>query len=246
MRMSEEATALADIVRDLRRWVAAAPLRGGGLTRGAFQNEGGSTIPAIRATKAPAEASGADGLDAVRRELGDCRRCPLHATRRNLVFGEGNPAAELVFVGEAPGGDEDREGRPFVGAAGQLLSRIILAMGLERREVYICNVLKCRPPANRTPSPEEIGQCRPFLQRQLEAIRPRVVCTLGAVAAQTLLETSAPLSALRGRFHVLRNRDVMPTYHPAYLLRNEGAKRLVWQDVQLVMKALQGRAGADS
>ena len=180
------------------------------------------------------------GLDAVRELLGDCRRCPLHRTRHNLVFGEGNPKADLVFVGEAPGADEDAQGRPFVGPAGQLLTKIIGAMGLKREEVYICNILKCRPPGNRNPQPEEIAPCEPFLIRQLEAIRPRVICALGTFAAHTLLKSEAPISVLRGRFHSYQGIPLMPTYHPAYLLRNPGAKKQVWEDVQIIMKTLRG------
>jgi uracil-DNA glycosylase family 4 len=179
------------------------------------------------------------GLDAVRELLGDCRRCPLHRTRHSLVFGEGNPKAELVFVGEAPGADEDEQGRPFVGQAGQLLTKIISAMGLKREEVYICNILKCRPPGNRNPQPEEIAPCEPFLIRQLEAIRPRVICALGTFAAHTLLKSEAPISVLRGRFHSYQGIPLMPTYHPAYLLRNPGAKKQVWEDVQVIMKTLK-------
>ena len=179
------------------------------------------------------------GLDAVRELLGDCRRCPLHRTRHTLVFGEGNPEADLVFVGEAPGADEDEQGRPFVGRAGQLLTKIIGAMGLKREEVYICNILKCRPPGNRNPQPEEIAPCEPFLIRQLEAIRPRVICALGTFAAHTLLKSEAPISVLRGRFHSYQGIPLMPTYHPAYLLRNPGAKKQVWEDVQMIMKTLR-------
>ena len=179
------------------------------------------------------------GLDAVRKLLGDCRRCPLHRTRHTLVFGEGNPEADLVFVGEAPGADEDAQGRPFVGRAGQLLTKIIGAMGMKRDEVYICNILKCRPPGNRNPQPEEIAPCEPFLIRQLEAIRPRVICALGTFAAHTLLKSEAPISVLRGRFHSYQGIPLMPTYHPAYLLRNPGAKKQVWEDVQIIMKTLK-------
>lgn len=179
------------------------------------------------------------GLDAVRELLGDCRRCPLHRTRHSLVFGEGNPEADLVFVGEAPGADEDAQGRPFVGRAGQLLTKIIGAMGLKREEVYICNILKCRPPGNRNPQPEEITPCEPFLIRQLEAIRPRVICALGTFAAHALLKSEAPISVLRGRFHSYQGIPLMPTYHPAYLLRNPGAKKQVWEDVRMIMKTFR-------
>lgn len=177
-------------------------------------------------------------LEGVREELGDCRRCPLAASRKNLVFGEGNPQAELVFVGEAPGADEDAQGRPFVGRAGQLLTRIIEAMKLRRSDVYICNILKCRPPGNRNPAPAEIEACEPFLRKQLEVIRPRVICALGTFAAKTLLNTESPITVLRGRFHDYQGIRLMPTYHPAYLLRNQGAKKMVWEDVQMIMHEL--------
>jgi DNA polymerase len=174
----------------------------------------------------------------VREALGDCRRCPLCDTRTNLVFGEGNLNAGLAFVGEAPGADEDIQARPFVGKAGQLLTRIIVAMGLQRQDVYICNILKCRPPENRNPRPEEIAACEPFLIRQLQAIQPKIICALGTFSAHTLLKTDVPISVLRGRFHSYQGIPLMPTYHPAYLLRNPGAKKQVWEDVQKIMKAL--------
>jgi uracil-DNA glycosylase family 4 len=194
---------------------------------------------APEATPAAPIGGNPSGLETVREELGDCRRCPLGALRHRLVFGEGNPRADLVFVGEAPGADEDAQGRPFVGRAGQLLTKIIVAMGLKREEVYICNILKCRPPGNRNPLPDEIAACEPFLIRQLGAIRPRVICALGSFAAHTLLKSEAPISVLRGRFHRYQGIPLMPTYHPAYLLRNPGAKKQVWEDVQAIMKALR-------
>ncbi|HPJ96697.1 MAG TPA: uracil-DNA glycosylase [Syntrophales bacterium] len=178
-------------------------------------------------------------LGDIRADMRDCRRCCLHATRQNLVFGEGNPQTDLVFVGEAPGADEDQQGKPFVGRAGQLLTKIIEAMGLKREQVYICNILKCRPPGNRNPLPEEILACEPFLIRQLEAIGPQVICTLGTFAARTLLKTEAPITVLRGRFHDYHGIPLMPTYHPAYLLRNPSAKKQVWEDVQQIMKRLK-------
>lgn len=174
----------------------------------------------------------------IRADLGDCTRCGLSASRNRIVFGEGAENARLVFVGEGPGFDEDRCGRPFVGAAGQLLTRIIAAMQLTREAVYICNVVKCHPPGNRNPEPEEIRHCLPFLKRQLSVIQPRVLCALGKVAAQTLLDTQAPISRLRGRFHDFMGIAVMPTFHPAYLLRNPEKKREVWEDVQQIMKRL--------
>jgi uracil-DNA glycosylase len=185
-----------------------------------------------------AVAGGRETLEAIREELGECSRCGLGKTRTSLVFGVGNPRARLVFVGEAPGRDEDLRGEPFVGEAGQLLTKIIQAMGFERSEVYICNVLKCRPPNNRNPLPEEIEQCHPFMLRQVKAIGPAVVVALGTFAAQTLLRTREPISRLRGHFHDYHGIPLMPTFHPAFLLRNAGMKREVWEDMQQVMKLL--------
>jgi DNA polymerase len=155
-----------------------------------------------------------------------------------VVFGTGNPQADLVFVGETPGEEEDRQGEPFVGRAGQLLTRIIEAIGLTRDQVYVLNVIKCCPPNNRNPLPDELAACRPILQAQLACLRPRVICALGTFAAQTLLQTEAPLARLRGRFHPLGDIKVMPTYHPAYVLRNPHSKRAVWDDMQRVQRAL--------
>lgn len=178
-------------------------------------------------------------LTAIRDDLGDCTRCPLCRSRTHIVFGEGSPHARMVFVGEGPGFEEDRSGRPFVGPAGQLLTRIIAAMKLTRESVYICNIVKCRPPDNRNPQPDEIRACLPFLKRQLAAIRPRVICALGGVAAATLLGTDTPISRLRGRFHDFMGIPLMPTFHPAYLLRNPDQKRKVWEDIQQIMTRLQ-------
>ena len=168
----------------------------------------------------------------------NCRKCRLHQERTQVVFGSGNPHADLVFVGEAPGQDEDLQGEPFVGPAGQLLSRIIEAMGLTREHVYILNVIKCRPPGNRNPLPDEVASCRPILEAQLASLQPRVICALGTFAAQTLLQTQESISRLRGRFHKLGDIPVMPTYHPAYLLRNPQGKRAVWDDMQQVQQVL--------
>lgn len=184
------------------------------------------------------EISGCDSLENIRRELGDCRRCSLGEKRTNLVFGVGNANADIAFVGEAPGRDEDLRGEPFVGEAGQLLTKIVLAMGLAREDVYICNVLKCRPPNNRNPQPDEIETCEPFLLRQLQAISPKVIVALGTFAAQTLLRTREPISRLRGRFHDYHGIPLMPTFHPAYLLRNPAMKREVWDDMKTVLKKL--------
>ncbi len=191
----------------------------------------------LEATRPPLGAGLA--LPGIRKELGDCRRCRLSRGRLNIVFGEGNERAELVFVGEGPGEDEDKMGRPFVGRAGQLLTRIIAAMGKNREDVYICNVVKCRPPGNRVPSEDEISACEPFLVKQLEVIKPRVICALGASAARTLLKTDTSISLLRGNFHSYQGIPLMPTYHPAYLLRNAGAKKQVWDDMQKIMEKLK-------
>jgi DNA polymerase len=187
---------------------------------------------------APTEAEPAVRLTQLAAVARDCRQCRLHAGRRQVVFGTGNPTAALVFIGEAPGHDEDMQGEPFVGPAGQLLTRIIAAIGLTREQVYMLNVIKCRPPQNRNPQPDEIAACRPILQEQLACLRPRVICALGTFAAQTLLQTEEKISRLRGRFHMLGTIQVMPTYHPAFLLRNAQYKRAVWEDMQLVQRAL--------
>ena len=202
-----------------------------------------SAAPSVAKQPAPTPApaspgAGAAGLKLVRDELGDCQRCKLAAKRTNIVFGVGNPDAPLVFVGEAPGADEDRTGEPFVGAAGQLLTKMIEAMGLAREDVYICNILKCRPPGNRNPEPDEIEQCEPFLKKQLAAIRPRMIVTLGKFAAQCLLRSDAPISKLRGAWKAYEGIPLMPTYHPAFLLRTPSAKREVWADLQEVMREL--------
>ncbi len=167
-----------------------------------------------------------------------CTRCALAAGRTQVVFGSGDPEGRLMLIGEAPGADEDREGLPFVGRAGKLLTDILAAIGLRREEVYIANVLKCRPPGNRDPEEAEIAACRPLLERQIELIAPEIILTLGTFASQTVLHTTEPISALRGRFHDLDGVPVLPTYHPAYLLRTPSAKRPVWEDVKLVGRRL--------
>ena len=179
-----------------------------------------------------------DTLLKVREDLGDCKRCKLHKTRKNIVFADGGPKAELVFVGEGPGADEDAQGLPFVGRAGKLLTQMIEAMGLRRQDVYICNVVKCRPPENRLPEKDEISECSPFLFRQLDVINPKVIVCLGACAAQTLLQTNRGISQFRGQWLDFRGRKLMATYHPAYLLRNPSAKGEVWKDLQKVMAVL--------
>ena len=182
--------------------------------------------------------TGKAGLKVVRDELGDCKRCKLAPSRTNLVYGVGNPDAELVFVGEAPGADEDAKGEPFVGKAGQLLTKMIEAMGYTRDDVYICNVLKCRPPGNRNPEPDEVASCEPFLKRQLAAIRPRMIVALGKFAAQCLLRDDTPITRLRGGFRSYEGIPLMPTLHPAYLLRDPSKKKLAWEDLKAVNAAL--------
>jgi uracil-DNA glycosylase len=179
-----------------------------------------------------------DNLLKVREDLGECTRCKLHRTRKTIVFADGNPKAELIFVGEGPGHDEDVQGLPFVGRAGKLLNQMIEAMGLQRKDVYICNVVKCRPPENRLPERDEIEQCSPFLLRQLDVISPKVIVCLGACAAQTLLQTNRGISHFRGQWLEFRGHRLMATYHPAYLLRNPAAKGEVWKDLQKVMSVL--------
>jgi len=179
-----------------------------------------------------------DTLLKVREDLGECTRCRLHSTRHKIVFGDGNPKAELVFVGEGPGADEDVQGLPFVGRAGKLLTQMIEAMGLQRKDVYICNVVKCRPPGNRQPEEDEVSTCSPFLLRQIDAIAPKVIVCLGAVAAKTLLQTNRGISQFRGEWLDFRGRKLLATYHPAYLLRNPPAKSEVWKDLQKVMAVL--------
>jgi len=189
----------------------------------------------------PKEIPVVENLDTIRHELGDCRRCKLHKGRKHIVFGEGNPQARLVFVGEGPGHDEDVQGLPFVGRAGQLLTKIIQSIDLNREDVYICNIIKCRPPGNRNPERDEIEACLPFLQRQLKAIEPEFICALGTFAAQTLLQTKTPISKLRGTFHAYEGIRLLPTYHPAFLLRNPNKKRDVWEDVQKLQAAYNER-----
>ncbi|MBI3392344.1 MAG: uracil-DNA glycosylase [Nitrospirae bacterium] len=199
---------------------------------------------APRRTPAKSGSGKAARLASLREEIGDCRRCGLWTERTHVVFGVGDPDAEIMFVGEAPGSDEDRQGEPFVGRAGQLLTKIIEAMGLARERVYIANIIKCRPPGNRNPLPLEIGACSGFLRAQVEIISPRAIVALGTFSAQTLLGTDEKISRLRGRFHPFHGIPLMPTYHPAYLLRNPNEKKQVWEDVQKVMALLSGREPA--
>ncbi len=181
----------------------------------------------------------AETLGMIQKDLGNCSRCKLHRGRTNIVFGVGSPQARLVLVGEGPGYEEDLQAMPFVGPAGQLLTKILKAINLSREQVYICNIIKCRPPGNRDPEPDEISACIPFLRRQIKAIRPELICALGAPAAQTLLQTNTPISRLRGRFHTYEDIAVLPTYHPAFLLRNPGKKRDVWHDMQKLQEAYE-------
>jgi DNA polymerase len=237
---------LADALAQRLRWEVEHGIHG--FPAADTAGTGLAPTPAIPAPGAPApalepvSASSAAALNELRAEIGDCDRCPLADGRTKLVFGEGSARARLVFVGEGPGRDEDLSGRPFVGAAGQLLDRIIAAIGLGREDVYICNVVKCRPPGNRDPQPEEAAVCGEFLRRQLAIIKPEVIVALGRPAAQFLLATDQPIGRLRGRFHELGDALVMPTYHPAYLLRNAEGKRPVWED----MKQVRDRLGLTS
>ncbi|MGB7219633.1 MAG: uracil-DNA glycosylase [Vicinamibacterales bacterium] len=195
-------------------------------------DEGEAPAPGV--ARSPVE-----GLAAVRAEIGDCTRCKLHGLgRTQIVFGVGSPTAELMFVGEAPGHDEDVQGIPFIGRAGQLLTKIIEAIGLKRDDVYIANVIKCRPPENRNPEPDEIETCEPFLFQQIDIIKPKVIVALGKFGAQTLLKTLEPISKLRGRVFEYRGSKLVPTFHPAYLLRNPSSKREVWEDMKLVKRLL--------
>jgi uracil-DNA glycosylase family 4 len=217
-----------------------APASSINLAASASQKSPASTIPP---TSAPSlfeaiERIAGDALPRIREDIGDCTRCKLHKGRTKIVFGTGNPNADLMFVGEGPGRDEDLSGEPFVGRAGKLLTDMIKAMGLQREDVYIANVVKCRPPENRLPEKDEITTCSPFLMRQIDTIKPKVICTLGSCSAQTLLQTAQGISKLRGEWFDFRGTKLMPTYHPAYLLRNPAAKPEVWKDLQKVMAVL--------
>jgi uracil-DNA glycosylase len=203
------------------------------------------TIPSRKPTPAPAAsleiiqpADRVAALQAIRDDIGDCTRCALHKGRNKIVFADGSPDARLLFVGEGPGADEDAQGLPFVGRAGQLLNNMINAMGLKREEVYIANVVKCRPPGNRTPEPDEANTCSPFLFQQIDVVRPEVIVALGATAATYLLGARQPLAGLRGRIHNVRNAKLIVTYHPAYLLRDPRQKKEAWADLQIAMREL--------
>jgi uracil-DNA glycosylase len=195
-----------------------------------------SAPPLVAAAILPADRAAA--LELIRDDIGECTRCALHKGRNKLVFGDGSPTARLMFVGEGPGADEDAQGIPFVGKAGQLLNNMIAAMGLTREEVYIANVVKCRPPGNRTPEPEEGNTCSQFLFRQIDVVRPEVLVALGATAATYLLGARQPLAGLRGRLHAFRGAKLIVTYHPAYLLRDPRQKKEAWADLQIAMREL--------
>jgi uracil-DNA glycosylase family 4 len=188
-----------------------------------------------------AAVHGAENLEALREAIGDCQRCKLSSGRTHLVFGVGNPHARLMFIGEGPGRDEDLQGEPFVGRAGQLLTDIITkGMALKREDVYIANVVKCRPPENRNPEPDEVASCEPFLKKQIDLVHPEIIVGLGKFAVQTLLQSKVPITRLRGNWHTYHGIKLMPTFHPAYLLRNPADKKLVWEDIKKVIKELRG------
>jgi uracil-DNA glycosylase len=246
---SSDGDELATVVVSLRRHLQRQ-LRMG--VRFLARPEVGATTPAVTGSKNPAadnaqqqlsgqaDAGNVTSLEELRDDIGDCRRCKLHSGRTHIVFGVGNPHAKLMFVGEGPGRDEDLKGEPFVGRAGQLLTDIITkGMGLAREDVYIANVVKCRPPQNRNPEPDEVASCEPFLKKQIELIRPEIIVALGKFAVQTLLQSKVPITRLRGNWHTYMNIKLMPTFHPAYLLRNPADKKLVWEDIKKVMKAMQ-------
>lgn len=212
---------------EVQKQIAKAPMQ---------QNKPVVEMPSVPERSSDAEAKPHKTLHQIRAELGDCKRCKLCNGRTQIVFGVGNPKAELVFVGEGPGADEDAQGIPFVGKAGQLLTKMIEAMGFKRDEVYICNVVKCRPPNNRNPEPDEIEACEPFLKQQLASIQPKVIVALGKFAAQTLLRDSTPITRLRGQWREYEEVPLMPTFHPAYLLRSPEEKKHAWADLQQVMR----------
>lgn len=230
------------LLNDLRTTLAAARSQLEYLADLGEETLGKGPAGALLSPDDAAAASLEETLEAIRAELGDCQRCGLAASRTKLVYGVGNPNARLVLVGEAPGREEDRKGEPFVGEAGRLLDRILLAMGMQREEVYICNVLKCRPPDNRDPQPEEVAACEAFLIRQIAAIKPQVIIGLGRFAVHSLLKSKVPISRIRGEWQTYQGIPLMPTYHPAYLLRNPEGKRDVWEDMKEVMRRLQSEA----
>jgi len=228
------------VVRPQQTAPAAAPGATPAAATSAIRNTPPAALPVVQAASLFEAIDRVEGdtLELIRENLGECTRCRLHEQRNKIVFGAGNARAELVFVGEGPGHDEDVQGLPFVGRAGKLLTQMIEAMGLAREDVYICNVVKCRPPENRKPEDDEVATCSPYLYRQLEVIGPKAIVCLGGVAAQTLLKTKDPISRFRGNWFDFRNTKLLATYHPAYLLRNPSAKSEVWKDLQKVMALL--------
>jgi len=234
--IEDPAAAASGIARDLANHLKRQAELG---LEGIDRDELGVARRALAKREGKKRPNPAERLRQIREELGDCKRCKLHEKRTNIVFGEGDPYARIMFIGEGPGEDEDAQGIPFVGKAGKLLTDIIeKGMGLRRSEVYITNVVKSRPPGNRDPEPDEIKACMPFLERQVDVVRPEAIVALGRVAAQALLQTELPIGRLRGDWHEYRGIPLMPTYHPSYLLRSPGAKRQVWEDIKLVMNKL--------
>lgn len=223
---------MADLRADLREWVAY------------LGEMGVAELGEGRPGKAPARAAAVEGLQSIRDEIGDCTRCKLHEKRTNIVFGVGSPSARLMFVGEGPGAEEDKRGEPFVGRAGKKLDEMIAAIGFRRDEVYIANIVKCRPPGNRDPERDEVDTCAPFLYKQIETIAPRVIVTLGSPATKTLLDTGVGITRLRGSWHDFRGIPVRPTFHPAYLLRayTKENRQKVWEDLQAARRRLDGEA----
>ena len=224
---------IADLISDLRTYLEY--LKGIGIR----------TLPVTGDSPEKPVRPETPTLAEVKKELGDCTRCKLHRTRKTIVFGEGNERAALMFIGEGPGYDEDVQGRPFVGKAGQLLTKIIESINLSREEVYIANIIKCRPPQNRNPEPDEIESCNPFLMKQIQVIQPKIICALGTFSAQTLLKTDTKITALRGRLFDLEAIKVIPTYHPAFLLRNPERKRDVWEDMKKIADLLKNSNKTD-
>lgn len=227
------------LANEIRATLAAARSQFEYLTDLGFEEQKVTAPAGSGVQNAEGAISGSEPLDAVFNDLGDCQRCGLGASRTKLVYGVGNPNARLLLVGDAPGREEDLQGEPFVGEAGRLLDKILQAMGLHRDDVYLCNVLKCRPPNNRDPQSEEVATCEAFLARQIAAVRPQVIIALGRVAVHTLLKTNASLSKLRGEWQSYQGIPLMPTYHPAYLLSNPEGKRDVWDDMKQVLRRLQ-------
>jgi DNA polymerase len=234
--MKTDRDTIASVTADLKKYLISEKESG---QRDMYFQKKSGPAGGIAQPAAHQDGPGGAALRQFNEEIKDCKKCGLHKTRTKFVFGEGNPRAQLVFVGEAPGRDEDQQGRPFVGRAGQLLTKIIEAMGYKREDVFICNVLKCRPPNNRAPEPGEVEQCEPHLLEQLRLIGPKAICALGTHAAHTLLKTDTPISAMRGNFYDYHGIKLMPTYHPAYLLRNPAEKRKVWEDVQKIRDYLK-------